>query len=222
MRRPRRGRASLLSTGNIRYRCSTMAPSRRIRRLQRPVGRYERSVDSVSRVWVNIEAVDWARRQRVKSPQKVVLYALASRCNAHGECWPSQPQLCDDTGLSTRTLRRALHTLRDCGLVKIVPRGRHKDKGGRSSDLYIISMVPAESVIPPSPLPRGGGDVRLPVILTAKALPAKSDRVIGQSDRGNTCTEYKIYSGVECGSLSKPWRSGSVALPTDSAWLEAR
>ena len=98
--------------------------------------------------WSNNEAVAWARRQRIPSSPKVALYALASRCNAHGECWPSQPQLCDDTGLSRRTLRRALHSLRDRGLVKIVPRGRNKDKGGRLSDLYIINMVPAESVIP--------------------------------------------------------------------------
>ena len=57
--------------------------------------------------------------------QKLLLYALASRANHAGRCWPSISRVCRDTGLSRRTVQIHLGHLTTSGaLVREGRRGR--------------------------------------------------------------------------------------------------
>lgn len=61
---------------------------------------------------------------------------LYDRANKDGECWPAIPTISKDLKLSQSTVRRALHDLREAGLVSTEQ--RYRDKGGKSSLLYKI------------------------------------------------------------------------------------
>jgi hypothetical protein len=51
------------------------------------------------------EAVRWVRDgSQLKGNARLVAYALASRLNNEGECWPTFEQLAQDTGLSKRSV----------------------------------------------------------------------------------------------------------------------
>lgn len=56
-----------------------------------------------------------------------MLYALASRANEKGECWPSIATLCRDTGLAKRTVQLHLRQLVDQQLVV------RKERRGRAT-----------------------------------------------------------------------------------------
>ena len=64
--------------------------------------------------WQHIHAV---RDLELPHVEKVILYALASRVDDHGACWPSLDTLAKDAGLARRTLQYHLGTLVDTGLV---------------------------------------------------------------------------------------------------------
>ena len=61
-------------------------------------------------------AVAWKHILRVRElpashVRKAILYALASRANEDGECWPSIRTLCRDSGLAQRTVQAHLQRL---------------------------------------------------------------------------------------------------------------
>lgn len=56
---------------------------------------------------------------------------LADRANKDGVCWPSIPTIAKDLKLSESTIRRAIHNLRETGLLKTEQ--RYRDNGGNSS-----------------------------------------------------------------------------------------
>lgn len=64
--------------------------------------------------WQHIHAV---RELELPHIEKVILYALASRIDDRGECWPSLDTLAKDAGLARRTLQYHLSTLIDIGIV---------------------------------------------------------------------------------------------------------
>jgi DNA-binding transcriptional regulator YhcF (GntR family) len=53
------------------------------------------------------------------STAKAVAWALDSRMNGHGECWPSKAQLAGDTGYSARTVDQAVNRLELAGYVTV-------------------------------------------------------------------------------------------------------
>ena len=62
----------------------------------------------------------WAIRDApVDRTAKLVAWALGSRMNGTGECWPSKAQLAADTGLDVRTVDRAVVRLERAGLVTV-------------------------------------------------------------------------------------------------------
>jgi hypothetical protein len=71
--------------------------------------------------WQHIYAV---RDLDLPHIEKVILYALASRVDDRGACWPSLDTLAKDAGLARRTLQYHLGTLVDSGLV-----GREERRG---------------------------------------------------------------------------------------------
>jgi len=65
------------------------------------------------------------RELRAPPIPKLILYALATRADADGICWPSIRTLCDDTGLARRTIQMHLQKLmHDQLLVRAARAGR--------------------------------------------------------------------------------------------------
>ena len=71
--------------------------------------------------WKHILCV---RELRASHVRKALLYALASRANEDGECWPSIRTLCRDSGLAERTVQAHLQGLIDRHLLI-----RHERRG---------------------------------------------------------------------------------------------
>lgn len=63
--------------------------------------------------------IRFARDAPVSGPRKSVLFALASRSNATGECWPSVRTLARDAGVSERGARYALRELTADGWIEV-------------------------------------------------------------------------------------------------------
>lgn len=103
---------------------------------------------------MSAEHVGWAFRQKGLTPtRKLVLVALADRCNKDTlRCDPSVRKLSDDTGLSERTVERALLDLEEARLVVRVPRTR--ENGSATTNDYrfpdvTVSPPPRHPVTPP-------------------------------------------------------------------------
>jgi DNA-binding transcriptional ArsR family regulator len=69
--------------------------------------------------WSHINAI---RELELPPVDKLVLYAIASRANGQGECWPSIDTLAKDAGLARRTVQYHLSALMDSGMVSRVER----------------------------------------------------------------------------------------------------
>ena len=63
--------------------------------------------------------------ENVKPTAKLVLLALAVRCNTEGRAWPSVKRICMDTGLSDRAVRTALQALAKDGYITLDSRPGH-------------------------------------------------------------------------------------------------
>ena len=64
--------------------------------------------------WRHIELV---RELALQPTSKLILFALASRANDEGVCWPSMRKLCQDTGLARRTVQLHMGRLTEQGAV---------------------------------------------------------------------------------------------------------
>ena len=64
--------------------------------------------------WRHIEFV---RELALQPTSKLILFALASRANNEGRCWPSMRRLCQDTGLARRTVQLHIGRLTEQGAV---------------------------------------------------------------------------------------------------------
>ena len=62
---------------------------------------------------------------------------LHDRANKKGICWPAIPTIATELKLSQSTIRRALHDLRDAGLITTVQ--RYRENGGKSSLCYKLN-----------------------------------------------------------------------------------
>ena len=79
------------------------------------------------------------RLYRMELPHRAVavyLY-LTDRANKEGECWPAIPTIARDLKLSQSTVRRALHDLRNSGILETTQ--RYRNSGGKSSLLYKLN-----------------------------------------------------------------------------------
>lgn len=64
--------------------------------------------------WYHLARV---RELKLAPTAKLILYALASRADERGRCWPSVAQICRDTGLQRRAVQIHLRRLVDAHLV---------------------------------------------------------------------------------------------------------
>ena len=78
---------------------------------------------------------------------KFVLVVLADAANGEDVCWPRIATIAMKTGLSKRSVQRALRVLARRELITIEQ--RHRPDGSRSSNLYRLHLVRGDSASPP-------------------------------------------------------------------------
>ena len=77
-----------------------------------------------------------AREAPITGAAKAVLYALASRADDDGKCWPSLKTLKIDAGMTSKTgLRNALRQLQALGYITVIVRPAAPGRR-QSSNLY--------------------------------------------------------------------------------------
>lgn len=87
-------------------------------------------------------AITWAVSLKLPSSQKLVLILLANYADESGYCYPGQEAMAEKTGLSSRTIRRAIQSIEDAGLVR--REKRYREDGTRNSDAYFLNVQPVE------------------------------------------------------------------------------
>lgn len=75
---------------------------------------------------------------RLPSRAKTVMFYLVNRSNKDLTCFPSIPTIARETGLSERTVQRALKELVAGGFLKKT--SRYRENGGQSSNLYSLDI----------------------------------------------------------------------------------
>jgi len=86
---------------------------------------------------------------------KTVLMVLANHANDKREAWPSTSRICRQTGLSGRTVHRAVNALEAAGYIS--RERRFRDDGSQTSNIFRLNMTPA-AMSPPSVNLSGGSD----------------------------------------------------------------
>jgi DNA-binding transcriptional MocR family regulator len=84
-------------------------------------------------------AMKWAKRQRFGDGLLSALVTrLAQYADSSGAAYPSQATLAADCGVSERSVRRALMTLQQFGVI--TRRCRSKGRMGRTTDLVVLAL----------------------------------------------------------------------------------
>lgn len=92
------------------------------------------------------EWVTWAYQQQLAPTTKFVLVVMGDRADHEGYCWPSRRDIAEKTGLSERSVSRAISDLEENGYIKIVPR-RRKD-GFKASNGYYLQNSSHDNLSP--------------------------------------------------------------------------
>jgi biotin operon repressor len=94
----------------------------------------------------------------LEAREKFVLLAMALYLNTKtGTCWPGLKRLSDQTGLSEKSIRRAIKTLESIGAIEMTKRA--SDTGRWVSNEYRIDLEKLES-LPAVNLTSGQSDQR--------------------------------------------------------------
>jgi len=93
----------------------------------------------------------WRLRVPLRPSERLVLLALADRCNGGGICWPGLADLAKRTGLCPRAIRATLRRLERHTLL-VTYRRR-----GRTSRYHLLPENAASGVNTPAPEDRGIG-----------------------------------------------------------------
>ena len=163
-------------------------------------------------------ALEWAFRQDLETIPKFVLVALADAVNSESVCWPRIATIARKTGVSTRTVQRALRLQARRGLITIEE--RYRPDGSRSSNRYRLHLDRGVSVSPPpdgrdsTPCHRSQGPPDTSVMSrttrgTNNEPPLLQGVVKKQSvDRGGVGAIDLVYPGV----LLSDERTGAEAM----------
>ncbi len=124
------------------------------------------------------------RGLQLPATHKAVLWALCSRSDKDGECYPSLTTLARDAGLGRSTLCRVLAMLEADNLVK-------RRKGVKPSTLYTLQLVPQRD----SASPRAGLEVVQHEVEEQKPPPSKRIKP-GRCTRG--CRRPSLHRVGPC------------------------
>jgi hypothetical protein len=76
---------------------------------------------------MSVKAIAWVlEQQELKGSQKLVMIALADRCNESGMCWPSVERIARAASLSKRSAQRVLGDLEKDGWITRELRAHHQ------------------------------------------------------------------------------------------------
>jgi len=129
--------------------------------------------------------------------EKLVLLALCDRANKKNNmCWPSHKDISKRTGLSNKTVRRAIKTLCELGIISYVT--RRKADGGLTSSLYTIhaeKLANYAADVPTMTSPLDNYDPRGTVTMTEKPLNRTFNRTnSNSSSQDHAPTELRLIS----------------------------
>lgn len=85
---------------------------------------------------------EWLLMSGVGGNAVLVFAVLHRHVDRDAECWPSLNRLASMSGMSNRTIQRALDDLEELGAIERV--GRTRDDGSSASNLYKLHMMPPE------------------------------------------------------------------------------
>lgn len=90
---------------------------------------------------MSIAAMTWAwGLEELPPSETLVLLALADQANDQGLCWPSQETIASKARCSLRSVKRAVNSLRNAGLLEVEHRGREGFSKGRKSNIYRLNV----------------------------------------------------------------------------------
>jgi len=134
-----------------------------------------------------------------RTSEKFVLMALCDRANKKTNmCWPSHKDISKRTGLSNKTVRRAIKTLCQLGIISYVK--CRKADGGLTSNLYTIhaeKLAKCSAKVPTMTGPLGNCDPRGTVTMTDKPLTRTFNRTKSSdqsSSQDHASTEVRLIS----------------------------
>ena len=84
---------------------------------------------------MSFQAMAKAVEIKLPTKEKFVLIMLANYADESGKCWPAVQTLANDTGLSTATVKRALKSLIDRGIVS---RAQRRKGNIKTSSIYSL------------------------------------------------------------------------------------
>lgn len=87
---------------------------------------------------MSYSATSWAYDLPLRGSMKPVLVALADMADESNSCFPGQAKIAAMTGLSTKTVERALAKLEKLGAL--TREHRHDSRGYRTSDRYVLNV----------------------------------------------------------------------------------
>ena len=76
---------------------------------------------------------------------KTIMFYLVNRSSRELTCFPAIPTIARETGLSERTVQRALKELCEEGYIVKTP--RYRKNGGQSSNLYLLVVKDNQAMI---------------------------------------------------------------------------
>ena len=130
-----------------------------------------------------IKAAEWIRNSELKSTQKLVLYALASRIDKRGECYPQRKRIAEDTGLGLSTISKILGELENSGYIT-VRRKKHQKTGNLYFDRIVLNF--------PGPTPAKGTSLNLLGSVTPGPQVSDVEPITKQIRKDNYTKEIKL------------------------------
>ncbi len=88
---------------------------------------------------ITMRRLECLYRSDLPSRAIVVYMYLADRAGQKEFCFPGVPRIARDTGLSERTVQRAMCDLKKEGFVRVEE--RHRTNGAASSNLYTLNNL---------------------------------------------------------------------------------
>lgn len=138
---------------------------------------------------MSYKATAWAYDMSLSSPMKPVLVALADMADEAGTCFPGQERIASMTGLSVRTVARALEKLEALGLIE--RRRRSDGYGHRTSDRYVLHLTVTIPETLPDTLPSSQRAYKS----HSPSLPDTQSIPTGHSVRGTTSEPLENHQG---------------------------
>lgn len=173
---------------------------------------------------MSYKATAWAYDLPLRGAQKPVLVALADMADEAASCYPGQDRLSSMTGLSVKTVSRALARLEASGLL--IRQRRYDAFGHRTSDRYHLQLTVSlpESLTDNLPTRQSAYKAQSPSLPDSLSSPTGlSDRVTirepleepsGGTPQSPTCGKHPggtTRACRACGDARRLWEASRTA-----------